>query len=1344
MNWIQFFISKLVGHDINSKQNELEQSISALEKENSYLEHLLDQQQLNLRKSERENSDLSNCVNELEAALTKEKEENKTLSRKLVASQSIIEEEKQRVAFVLKRIAVHQTNLAEAEASKDELRISHLKEIKRSEQILKEKQHEISSLQEQIESILSEKNELVEQVKELRATLIQKTEDEKQSFETVARLTQEKRELETHITEKEQFILSSKEEKKSILKELQEKNELLAKKDDQINQLSVSQSNLQEAQQRSSSSDEVLELENQIQGLQEKLADCLRETDILRSQLEQKENDIKEIGNLLTSANERIGEYQEKIADETSLIRNQEQEIQRLNEAIFTFQQPEDNIVDQPDDIADLREEEINNSSQEESVHVGVPDESSPILSAGGRLAENDKEEEEEMPRPQIRKETETAIFPSKKESEKTEIKDYIVSPQKTKGEEVIEMSGNSIVDFPQIINDSRTKTNQKIEYVYNKKRERIISEEFFKESAEVIARKSRQLEEAFRAGKSDFVCGKCSCPVKIGHRMVNGIESLFFVHAINDVDCEWLPKSTSSRKKHPSNNNVSTITDATESRESTPAHSDIIAEAGNSITTAPTKQEEAQNNYDTNVTNKGESEEETKPHGQALKEKIYSLLCTPKSKELGISDVKCDTLIRSTLPYMKWRKPDISFKYKEHNIVIVMQSRKHDLRTLVDRDVFFRLNNYQVIWIFGADNDVTYGYMRKFNHKITLFDCHRNVFVFDKEAQQQSEERNTLCLKYNWLDEEDNWAVSLSSMQCNGLIADITDFIFDEKYGKPYIVEANEPYFNLHPDVKALFLETQKTKEQLLEEFEDIWKGEPSYIEALRVLKLRNEKVTPYPYMGLWGFRFNSTTLIQPIFSEQPVDLHNGFFMVKLGETAGLVNYYSEVVMDWTILKCDKLSVDATNNRVLFHDNGMWGVADLEGKVLIQPQFDAINPWSNSLYRVRTSSKLWGLHNIEDQMIVACIYDNIGNLVSGKAEANLRDKDKSWITYKGFLDAKGNVVDSKTKILNDKYTAFERFEKWGIRTVKDQIVIIPTYEDIQPWTEEAAKVKSNGKWGVIGLPGGNIIIALDYDFIGELENGTANITYVGVTKIIDAEGNILSEKSIELQNGFVKTKIGNKWGIEKDGVEIVAHKYDEIGSFRRRLIGVINSSIVKLNAYYDYPIRISGKCSGYTSDGIKVNISGVYGYMSTSEIERSGMKGKIKTGHTIGNMAFANLIFSQKQYLLKFVSEAQMAQKTGHGDKDSDFSMNEIVTGVIKRIIKHKTKGGEVKPTKAILSTADGRETMIPKRFFSAARLKITDFTIGDHIQIQKTGFDDELDQTTWKIIDTPHTNLS
>ena len=47
-----------------------------------------------------------------------------------------------------------------------------------------------------------------------------------------------------------------------------------------------------------------------------------------------------------------------------------------------------------------------------------------------------------------------------------------------------------------------------------------------------------------------------------------------------------------------------------------------------------------------------------------------------------------------------------------------------------------------------------------------------------------------------------------------------------------------------------------------------------------------------------------------------------------------------------------------------------------------------------------------------------------------------------------------------------------------------------------------------------------------------------------------------------------------------------------------------------------------------------------------------------------------------------------------------------------------------------------DGRETMVPKRFFRSANLSITDWKIGDTITLQKTGFDDELDQTIWKIL--------
>ena len=57
------------------------------------------------------------------------------------------------------------------------------------------------------------------------------------------------------------------------------------------------------------------------------------------------------------------------------------------------------------------------------------------------------------------------------------------------------------------------------------------------------------------------------------------------------------------------------------------------------------------------------------------------------------------------------------------------------------------------------------------------------------------------------------------------------------------------------------------------------------------------------------------------------------------------------------------------------------------------------------------------------------------------------------------------------------------------------------------------------------------------------------------------------------------------------------------------------------------------------------------------------------------------------------------------------------------------------MKTTKVKVKTDDGRETMVPRRFFVAVTLKIEDIKKGDTIQIQKTGFDDELDQTIWVI---------
>ena len=1293
MNLIQYIINKLAGYDVSSRQDELVNSISALEKEKSDLTYSLRGLKVKLTTAEREKSDLDNRVDELKASITEQKDKNKSLTAELNASKSLAEEQKQRATLVSNQLNAYKTNYAKAKKAKEELQAKYTEETERLENALKAKVDEWLSLQDQVKSFQATKDELINQVNDLNATITQKVVEIERNNETIARLTQEKGELAEDIAQKELALKSSQEEKNAIRKEVEEKQELIAQKEAEIEQINASLTKLQEeSHQSQSSADEIRELENQIQVLQEQLSDSRREKDILKSQLEQKDNEIKEIGSALTEANERISEFQEQLAEANSIIQEQKKEIQSLKEIIN--QHPKEEVPEEP------TEQEKKEPATETPLEMDVPDEPEALFPTEDNPVKTEgKEGNEELEKPVhlASNEPEEEALPAPEEADKVEKKLHTNTRVKSKEDEAIELSDHSMMDFPPIVNDSNKHVQRSIEYVYDIDGHKIYANDFFGGTAEEIARKSRQLEEAGLMGKNDFICGMCHRPVKIAHRTINGIESLFFAHAIRNEYCAWIPYSTSSKDD------------------------DLLID-----------------DSDIDIDTIGQ-DDAIKPHSRVLKEMIYSLLCTQESEKIGISDVKCDAIIRSTVPYMKWRRPDISFKYKDKDVVIVMQRKKHDLRMLVDRDVFFRLNNHHVIWIFGADNDVSYDYMRGSNYKNTLFDCHRNVFVFDKEAQQKSEDKNTLCLKYNWLDENDNWAVTHSSIGSNGLIADISDFIFDDEYCKPYIKEANEPYFILHPDAKEQFLETRKSREQLLKEFEDKWKGEPSYEEALRVMKLRNDKATPFQYMGLWGFRFNTTTLIQPVFTVQPVDLHNGFFMVKQGETAGLVNYYGEVVMDWTILECEKLSVDNSNSRVLFEANGVWGVADFKGNILIKPQFVAINPWSDSVYRVRMNN-LWGLQNIEDQAIANCIYNSIGDLVSGHAEATLRDKDRTWITYKGFIDSNGKIIDSNTSVLNNKYTAFEQFEKWGVRTIGGQDVIMPSYEAILPWTEESVRVKCNGKWGVIGLPEGNIILAINYDTIGELEERRAKVTYVGVTNIVDANGKIQSEESIKLQNGYVKSKMGGKWGIEKDGNEIVPHKYDEIGSFRQRLIGVINSSIVKLNAYYDYPLHISGRCSAVVNGGIKVDISGVSCYLPNSFIKYAGFEGKINPGSTLDDIAFGNLIFSQNRYLLRFVSEAQMQKKMSHGDKDSDFSMNEIVTGTVTDIMRYKTQSGKMKTTKVKLKLSDGRETMVPRRFFIAVGLNITAYKKGDTIQIQKTGFDDELDQTTWRIKSANH----
>ena len=853
--------------------------------------------------------------------------------------------------------------------------------------------------------------------------------------------------------------------------------------------------------------EEIRELEAQIQDREETIQAKNREIEILNLQKEEDKKRFDEVCNKLASVKSEKDAYNYQINE----LKNQNESL-RKNEAILMQQ-----VSELEAQLAKINETKGSEPKEPESKSEPwyVP-------------------EPEPVPEPMPEPDQDPKPVDGEKINKSTK-------PQKVKRKEaeVIEMSDGSIVDMPEITNDSNRLTQRTIEYVYDENGKTVYADEFFDRSAEEIAQVSRKMSEAEKIGAIYWTCGLCHHRVKIAHRTHNGRESLFFVHANRNHYCPWLKKATSSK-------------DAILEEENLLATDEVVVE---------------------------ETIEDRKTKSRELKEKIFAILTSSASEDMGISDVQMDEIIRSNVPYMRWRRPDISFSYNGRKIVIELQKKSHGLDSIVDRDVFFRLNDIQILWVFGSDSDTSYEYMRQLNYKNTMFDNHRNVFVFDKEAQEKSEEENILYLKCNWLNDDDSWHFRIENSGTNGKLVNIQELTYDDEYCKPFHYDANEEYFAKNPEARVAYLATKMSREELKKAIEEKWTRDSNYEDAMANMRQRNLKATPYCVQGLWGFRFNTTVIIPPIFTVEPKDLFNGYYLVNQGGNLGIVNYYGQKKVNWDgIIDCDDMNYDKDNKRILFARDNEWGVANLEGVELIPPYYDTIQNWNTNVYRVKKDGK-WGLVDIDDNMLTELQFENIGDLKNGSAPATIAHPTKTWKTVSGYIDEAGSKMISRRDNQNDGRVLVESFELWGIMTNNGEFIVPCIYDEILPWADNLYRVKEDGKWGVLNVEDHSFILPTKYDSISAQNGGIAKVVFANVESSIDINGNEVAQEVIELQGGLKKTKVAGKWGIiDANGVEIIKHQYDEIGAFRSRMIGVINSKLIKLDANYKYPIYISGK----------------------------------------------------------------------------------------------------------------------------------------------------------------------
>jgi len=378
-------------------------------------------------------------------------------------------------------------------------------------------QQELVTFKRERLALQSQVSEAERMIKELKSTINQKerelaeahtaSDEIEQLRHKLSVATSAKTELESQLTKLREYIVSLEQrlaDKDLEIEGLKAKYEIYRNRlNDVVNEndelqklLSTAKEEKRQLEIRLVELDKAQQSAIQNDGEDENLK---KQVKILAQSLNEAESAIQSLNEELTSAKEKIKEY------ETTIAALNQKYSDNLETLITRLREKDDIISQQADRIKEL-ETELARMSQQQHETDNVKHNSS-----------DDPSEEEE---------SDPTYFPLATSQQSDE--------------------GSHPRDLPTIEEDDSNETNRSIQAVIDiQTGEHIDANAFFRRPRKEISTISRQIEIYVQCGgKPFFICEKCHQPVRISKKTHSKGESLFFSHCQHDVDCEW--KTTS------------------------------------------------------------------------------------------------------------------------------------------------------------------------------------------------------------------------------------------------------------------------------------------------------------------------------------------------------------------------------------------------------------------------------------------------------------------------------------------------------------------------------------------------------------------------------------------------------------------------------------------------------------------------------------------------------------------------------------------------------------------------------------------------------------------------------
>lgn len=218
------------------------------------------------------------------------------------------------------------------------------------------------------------------------------------------------------------------------------------------------------------------------------------------------------------------------------------------------------------------------------------------------------------------------------------------------------------------------------------------------------------------------------------------------------------------------------------------------------------------------------------------------------------------------------------------------------------------------------------------------------------------------------------------------------------------------------------------------------------------------------------WGFIDKTGNIVIQLTYDKVKRFKSGFALVLNDDQWNYIDKSGKVLN--TPVK-DKY-YDFNEDGVAFYRiEKKMGLMDTQGKVFLEPKYDAIKPFVDGYARVKNGD-YWGMINKYGDVAIPVEYTAIGNYHS---EAIWARKGESF----GLIsNGKFNIVSGAVKIWNftkdSNLTYARKDDKMGYINPKGEWVIQPSFRKARPFKNGLAPVMKEKLWGYVNEKGEEII----------------------------------------------------------------------------------------------------------------------------------------------------------------------------------------------------------------------------------------------------------------------------